>query len=1111
MIPALRGSLLSHDALQGMPPALRECIDARRAASARAEIRRWLPAAMAQMGPASSARAVFDRIAAPMALVLGLRTTLTGGDAGASIRAVLEARGAAVAALLVTGWGRDAGADWRETVHHGIGSGLRWCFCVNGAALRIVDARRTYTRRFAEFDLAGAVADPVAFELLWGLLGGDGFANGGAPLLEKAVALSEQHRAAVRASLQQGVHEALSHLLRAFAAAARTAARPAIAGGVAFDESLTVIYRVLFLLFAEARGLVPQWHPTYRDGYTIESLRPAVELLPRPRGVWEALQAIARLAHRGCDAGPLRVAPFNGRLFSPAHAPLSDSSPLDDGAVRRALLALTTREASGGRVRISYADLGVEQLGGVYERILDFEAAPRLDGVAPVLIPAARRKSTGSFYTPRSLTEYVVRRTLAPLVQDMPADRILQLRVVDPAMGSGAFLVAACRYLAASYEMALVRDGVAATGDISEQERAAFRRAIAQRCLYGVDINPMAVQLGRLSLWLATLSGDRPLTFLDHHLRTGNSLVGASLADVARQPPPSRGRPQKGAALPLFEWTAADSAIGAAVGPRLSLASDAGDTLDQVRAKERLMAALEGDEGPVRAWKAVADLWCAGWFPPAGGTRTRAASSPALFGALVDHLSGGRTGAGLPSHVAEPLLAGAKSVAAREAFFHWTLEFPEVFFGRDGRGLDNPGFDAVIGNPPWEVLRADHGEPAGALTSFTRASGTYALQSDGHANLYQLFLERSLALVRAGGRTGLVLPSGFATDHGSAALRRRVLERTAIDTFVSVENREGLFPIHRGLKFLLVCATAGGQTQSLPLRSGVRSPEVLDQLPDTGPDSAAIALPRSLLEHASGSQLTIPDIRTGVDLSLFSRLVFSFPPLGDPDGWGVRFGRELNASDDRKHFVDATRAADVTRPAANLPVVEGKQIQPFTVDLAASRFAVPALRAGQLLDPERTWRRPRLAYRDVASSTNRLTLIAAIVPAGVVTTHTLFCLKDALDDEAQQFLCGVFNSYVANYLIRLRVTTHVSASIVGRLPVPRPAGGSTAVKIIAALCSTVMSDVHDRRAEARLQAAVARLYGVTREEFDHVLSTFPLIAAADRRLAARALLATDGI
>src|SRR5262249_6712220 len=186
-------------------------------------------------------------------------------------------------------------------------------------------------------------------------------------------------------------------------------------------EALTVVYRILFLLFAEARGLVPDWHPVYRDSYTIESLRPQVESGGSDAGLWQSLQAIARLAHRGCRAGTLTVVPFNGRLFSPSGAPLAESMTIDDRIARDVLLAVTTDRAGDRRARISYADLGVEQLGAVYERVLD--AAGPKEGT---------RKSTGTFYTPRSITEYLVRRTLAPLVRGRPPESILAIRVLDP-------------------------------------------------------------------------------------------------------------------------------------------------------------------------------------------------------------------------------------------------------------------------------------------------------------------------------------------------------------------------------------------------------------------------------------------------------------------------------------------------------------------------------------------------------------------------------------------------------------------------------------------------------------------------------------------------------
>ena len=308
---------------------------------------------------------------------------------------------------------------------------------------------------------------------------------------------------------------------------------------------------MLFLLFAEARSLVPLWHPVYRDSYSLEALR---DLADDPRAdprVVGALRAIARLAHAGCRAGDLRVTPFNGRLFSPARTPLAERRDLDDESARQAVRALSSRPTSdrAGRERIAYRDLGVEQLGAVYETLLDYEPTGNGDAVR-LECGSGIRKATGTFYTPQPIADYLVRRTLAPLVRDAAPEQILELRVVDPAMGSGAFLVAACRYLAAAYESALVRSGGCHAGDLGPSERSAIRRAIAERCLYGVDRNPMAVQLGRLSLWLATLAADRPLSFLDHRLQVGDSLLGAWVASL-RHPPAKARRVE----LPLFVTT----------------------------------------------------------------------------------------------------------------------------------------------------------------------------------------------------------------------------------------------------------------------------------------------------------------------------------------------------------------------------------------------------------------------------------------------------------------------------------------------------------------------------------------------------------------------------
>ena len=1079
-IRGLSGSLLSHEALAGSGMlALSACASDTADTGAKQALHAWHATVHLSLGPTASARTVLDVIAVPLAAHLGYEAVVLNRP-GLPPYAVLRVKGKEAAVLLVTAWGQDPARVWRDAVKRGIGHDVRWCLCVTGPAVRLFDAGRAYSRRFAEFELALALDDEQTSSIFFRLLNAEAMSPAsGVPMLDRAVGLCERHRTAVRNSLKTGVHDALMELGGAFLARG-----PGRAPGNALDESLTVIYRVLFLLFAEARGLVPHWHPTYKSSYTLESLRSCVESAAAPRGLWEALQAIARLAHRGCHAGSLRVPPFNGRLFSPTDAPLADSVRLDDAAVRRALLALTTRQTKDRRERIAYADLGVEQLGAVYEHVLDYVICGSSGPGRLELRPAGLRKASGTFYTPRSLTEYLVRRTLAPLVHEAPSEAILGVRVLDPSMGSGAFLVAACRYLGQAYEEALVRDGALTASDITEADRTGFRRLVAQRCLFGVDVNPMAVQLARLSLWLATLARDRPLTFLDHHLRCGDSLVGASLVDIHRQPPSDRGKRIRRGALPLFSAENLESELHAIVTSRLGLAREADDTLEQVKRKERALASLSGPDGPLARWKSAADLWCAGWFVQAGNGR--------VFDDLVREALGER--GTLPSHVSQPLRDAARDAATTRRFFHWTLEFPEIYFDESGRPLEEPGFDAILGNPPWEMLRADNpltetDTPRSAtdVARFARNSGIYTLQGAGHSNLYQLFVERGLALLKRQGRLGFIVPSTLGSDHGSAALRRELLDKTTVDTFTTCENRDRIFPIHRSVKFTLLTLTKGGRTSTLPLRTGIRSTEALDKLSDVGTDDAAVLVPRSVLTRLTGEQTAIPEIRSACDLELVARISYAHRPLGHPEGWAARFGRELNATEDRPHF---------SSERSGLPIVEGKHLQPFRVDLANPPFTILPSDAHRLL-PNQSFASPRLAYRDVASSTNRLTLIAAIVPAGVVTTHTVFCLKEALDLDAQHFLCAMFNSFVANYLVRMRVSTHVTAALIEQLPLPRPSRTDPAFIELAKL-SRQLSE-HDRaESRARQQALVAQLYGVEVREFSHLLEGFPLVSRDER-------------
>src|SRR6185436_1932078 len=340
---------------------------------------------------------------------------------------------------IVVGYNQPMSSAWRESVRAGIHADARWSFCSNGVGFRLVDARRTWSRDYLEFDLSVLGESQVTQSALWSLARAESLTSD-APLLDRAVMLSARHGVQVCRALGDGVLLALQRVIAGLAPAGRR-----FASHVLFEHSLTVLYRILFLLFAEARGLVPLWHPIYRDRYSLDTIVGALLGGGSQRGLWRALQAISQLAHSGCSAGELTVTAFNGRLFSPAQSAAFDRTRVADAVLVDAIVAVGTTTVGQRRTRIAYSDLDVEQLGAVYERVLDYE--PVSSGHRVDLVRTGDvRKHTGTFYTPRAVTSDVVRRTLSPLIAGRSSNTILNLRILDPAMGSGAFLVAACRY-----------------------------------------------------------------------------------------------------------------------------------------------------------------------------------------------------------------------------------------------------------------------------------------------------------------------------------------------------------------------------------------------------------------------------------------------------------------------------------------------------------------------------------------------------------------------------------------------------------------------------------------------------------------------------------------
>jgi hypothetical protein len=1091
VLPGITGTLFTATFLERRLPSLarRGREPAPAPAAARAALAKWWARVRAECGPATSVRALADTAASRLASSLGFalesRRMLTDTLWLARLD---HPRGSLPAAVVA--WGSRFDAARRDVSRAALAAGSRWAVIYNGPSLRLADVGPGSSRRHLDFALDLVADGEAAARTLSALCGALRDAGpDGRPALDLLVDAADEEGRLICAGLRGGVVAALEQLCDGLAGG-----RGAVPLGRAYDEAQTAVYRLLFLSFAEARQLVPAWHPVYRRGYTMAALRSDAESR-RTTGSWAAFQAMSRLAHEGCEAGDLRVPAFNGRLFAPGLSPMLERRRVGDDRMATILDALSFTTLGGVRHRISYAELGVEEIGSIYESLLDHEPAWQAGArpqtrarsgsrhVALARTGGARRKQTGTYYTPVPITRYLVRQALGPLTANAGAESVLSLRVVDPAMGSGAFLVAACRFLAEAYEEALVREGACHAADVTEGDRASFRRLVAQRCLYGVDLNPAAVQLARVSLWLTTLAADKPLGFLDHRLRCGDSLVGATLADILARRPARRARPT-GPDQPLLfahdEWHAAQRR---ALPVRRAFEDEPDDTAGDVRRKESALTALADRADRL---KRVADLWCA-------RSAGRVPSRDAEFDALACHLVDG-TGP-LPPAVAERVLGDASRAAGEARYLHWPLEFPEIFCDELGRERPDGGFDAVIGNPPWEMLRADGHRSADARAGhtmrFARDSGVYRARSIGHVNEYQLFVERAVGLARHGGRLGLVVPRGLAGDQGAAPLRHLLLGQCSTDAIVGFENRRGVFPIHRGVRFLLVTATRGGETREVRCRFGLQDPGTLEALAERPREEALpIAFTPALLERLSGPDLAIPDVRSPADLALAERLCALHPRLTGGGGWDARFGRELNATDDRAHF---------STDGTGLPVIDGRNVSPFRVDVAGAAWRVDRATAARLLDETATFGRARLAFRDVAAATNRTTLIAGIVPAGCVTTHTLFCLRTRLPVADQWVLAALLNSYVANYFVRLRVSSHVSLAIVQSLPVPRVIASSALGRRLGAAARDLSEGRDEGGAtEAILQADAALAYGLAPREFDLVLETFPLVAREAR-------------
>ena len=854
-----------------------------------------------------------------------------------------------------------------------------WGVVTNGAKLRLLRASARLSKpTYLEFDIQAMIEGNAygEFVVLYRLLHATRFpSNGVEPhecLLEGYYTQGIEEGGRVREKLRDGVKSALEVLGTALVEHPRNdVLRDTLRAGRLDEASyyrqlLNFVYRMLFLMVTEERKLLStrtdhERQTIYDRYYSITRLRDRAERYFAGDGhgdLWEGLAQTFRLFRDETAAQRLGLSPLNGELFRWSACRDIESVFCPNKSFLAAMRHLSTFDDNGVRRRVNYAHLDVEEFGSVYESLLDYRPVVQLGDASFVphrfeLAASTERKQTGSYYTPPELVRELIDSALVPVIEDRLATAktpeskegaLLALHVCDPASGSGHFLLAAARRIA--HELAKVRTGEEEPGLV--QYRTAIRDVV-RNCIYAVDKNPLAVDLCKVALWIEGHAAGLPLGFLDHHIKCGDSLVGVSNQSVLVKGIPDdayktvTGDDKEAAKLyrqhNKQERTGQRSmvldtpqAISVKLGEDFAAFGEPDERNPaDVQAKEVLYEQLR--ESGTRWWdvKTACDLWTYAFFAPLRLSGPDGLDHVPTTDNVRDALQGRNT---------RPQLNGEANAASQvHIFFHWPLEFPDVF--------EWGGFDVVLGNPPWERIKlqekeffdtrdrdiaaapnkaarerliralpqhnpalaeefrkAAHGSES--TSRFVRGSDRFPLTGRGDVNTYSIFAETARTICGPAGKVGIIVPSGIATDDTTKVFFADLVDRRSLVSLYDFENRERVFPgIDSRIKFCLL--TLSGADRPSPQAEFAFFLYRADQLQDAGrrfvlaPEDFALFNPNTR---------TCPVFRTRRDADIAGKMyrragVFWKESQGDESGvnpWGVKFQRMFDMSNDSGLF-----------------------------------------------------------------------------------------------------------------------------------------------------------------------------------------------------------------
>ena len=1058
---------------------------------------------------------------------------------------------------------------------------LRWGILTNGARWRLYYAgARSVSEQFFELNLAAVLGiagdgrDAIPADarrhwlrVFWLVFGRHAFLPDGADertFHERAIDEGRFYQERVAGSLSALVFEnVFPDLVRALAEADTEAPLPEVR-----DAALVLLYRLLFVLYAEDRDLLPVRDSRYDDYALREQVRGSIGRRKDQGDVFSATAARYWSAFddlcRAIDAGDASIGlpPYNGGLFDRDRTPLLSHVRLGDTVMADVIDALSFERNGPTRRYINYRDLGVQQLGSIYERLLEREVV-RQDGSIVVRPNVFARKDSGSYYTPDDLVDLIVRETVGPLADSRmeafaakaedipssqvpedrrmgglkqldPAEKLLELKVCDPAMGSGHFLVNLVDYLAdrvieamaeaealvEGYLSPLVEriDGIRNTiMDNAEDrgwtfdpaqldDRHIVRRMVLKRCVYGVDKNPMAVELAKVSLWLHTFTVGAPLSFLDHHLRCGDSLFGTWVDPAIRRTDEKSSLFLRG---PLARATRAATPMQIIEGLTDAEIAEAHRSAD-------IFAEVSEMTAPLHAFMSL--LHAFDWL----GIRKREVKAAFLkwldgvFGDQMDIAQGEQFDS---EDVHLPVLMDALGLVASERFLNWQVAFPGVWSDWEASELTG-GFDAVIGNPPWDRMKlqqvewfasrrreiamapraADRkrmiaelqkaedplagdfrlaSERAAAGARVARGSGDYPLLARGDLNLYSLFVERAMTLVKPDGMVGLLVPSGIASDKTAAPFFKSVATEDRLKALYDFENRRTRYDlppffadVDSRFKFCAFVASPA------PWDEPARCAFFLQNVSELEDPERCFPLSAADFARVNPNTGTAPIFRSRRDAELTTAIYDRLPVLVDRSSgeevktWPVKYTRMFDMTNDSELFRTRSELEEqegawpvggnrYQSPSGEwVPLYEGKMVQAFDHRAASivinpknlHRPAQPKpatleqhgdpnwlpdpqywVRASECAWPSKSsW---VVGFKEITAPTNVRTFIAALFPA-VGFGNKVPVLKPETSERSEWLLAANLNATVFDFVTRQKVQGQtLNLFILEQLPV----------------------------------------------------------------------------